>query len=502
MKNKFIPTIWTLVVLLFITSACTEDFSDMNTNPNEPTLVPPEVIFPHAMRKAIDRIHGHRSRLERLGLDGGMLWVQYFARNQYTNEGDTYNPDASMRNRNWAGFYNEALINFQKVIDFSNEAEGEYFNSNYAAVGMIMRAYVFSIVTDTWGAVPYLDALKGSKEGILAPAYTDQEAIYASMLTNLKTAVDMLDPNGPSLKGDVMFDGDIVLWQKFANSLRIRLANRQAEKKPSESQAIFAEILGNPTQYPIFTSNSDMAMLFHESRLGSNNNNAWHEIMVIGGREDWSISQTLIAAMTDEEGNPTDPRITVYAEPALAGDFAGKYSGAVNGLPEALASVYINTASRPGSYFTKEKAPFCLMSYSELLFTLAEAAFDGDYTSGPSAEEYLLMAIEASFDQYGLSMPSDYMADKGEISKELIMSEKWKALFGQGIESWTEYRRYGLLELSEPHKDAIFENDGIIPTRLRYPESEYSLNGINVETGASLNGGPDNKQTKLWWAEN
>ncbi len=147
-----------------------------------------------------------------------------------------------------------------------------------------------------------------------------------------------------------------------------------------------------------------------------------------------------------------------------------------------------------------QKAPFFIMTYSELLFTLAEAALDGDYTAGETAMTYLEMAIKASFDQYDLEMPADYM--DGKIADQnTIMTEKWKALFSQGLEAWTEYRRTGYPVLPTADPTAIFENGGQVPTRLRYPESEYSLNGANVAQGASLNGGPDDKQTKLWWAE-
>ena len=283
--------LWILSLVLGLSSVgCTEDFEELNTNPNDPTLVPPEVIFPYAVREAMDRIHGHRTRLERLGLDGGMLWVQYFARNQYTNEGDTYNPDASMRNNNWKGFYNETLINLDKVIEFTSDPENIYYNPNYSAAALIFREYVFSVVADTWGAIPYAEALQGATTGNLAPTYTSLEEIYAGFLSNLKSAADILDPAGESLNGDILFGGDITRWQKFANSLRLRLANRQAAKKPAASAAIFTEILGNPAAYPIFTGNDDFAVLLHEARLNDNNNNAWHEIMVVDGREDWSIS--------------------------------------------------------------------------------------------------------------------------------------------------------------------------------------------------------------------
>lgn len=484
-----------LLIGLLITNACSEDITELNVNPNKPTTVSASILLPGAMRDAVKRVHGHTTRLQRLGLDGGMLWVQYFARNQYTNEGDTYFTVADMMNANWLGFYTESLVNFQGIINISKE-DGVEPNANFEAVGMIARAWVFSVLTDTWGPIPYSEAVQGFTENILSPAYDSQEAIYAGILADLKTASEQLDPAGSAIAGDILFGGDIMGWKKFANSLRLRLANRQFSKKSSESAAIFNEILGNPAQYPIFESNADNAALTHEGRPS---NNPWHEIMVFSGREDWSISQTLIDVMTDGEGNATDPRITVYAEPATAGEMAGMYAGAINGLPESDASIYINGASRPGSFFMQETAPVAIMTYSELLFVLAEATAEGRYTGGLTADEYMSMAVEASFDQYDLTIPGDYL-DGLAADKSTIMTEKWKALFGQGIEAWTEMRRTGLPVLPSASPNAIFEQS-TLPTRLQYPSTEYSLNAANVAQGVSLLGGADDKLTPMWWVE-
>jgi hypothetical protein len=236
------------------------------------------------------------------------------------------------------------------------------------------------------------------------------------------------------------------------------------------------------------------------SRQTDENNNTWHEVMVFDSREDWSISTTLIDAMADAEGNATDPRLEVYAQPAQAGDRAGKYAGAPNGLPEGEAVAYFTTASRPGSYFTGETTPIPLITYAEIGFILAEAALDGDYTAGASAEEYLRRAVTADFAELGLTPPAGYL-DGLTVDKETILTEKWKGLFPQGIEAWTEYRRTGYPILPDPDPRAVMENQGQIPTRLRYPESEYSLNAANVNAAVALNGGPDNKLTQLWWAE-
>ena len=489
-----------LTILLLCLTSCDGGFEELNANPNEPEAVPPATVFPYAVREAVDRIHGHRERNQRLNLDGGMLWMQYFARNQYVNEGDTYNPAATLRNNTWDGFYTESLINLQGVIDRTGDPESRYYNTNYAAAALIVREYVYSILTDTWGAIPYDQALEGSTAGNLAPAYTPQSEVYAGMVANLKLAAEQLDPAGPAIDKDILFGSDIVQWQRFANSLRLRLANRQAAVAPAESRAVFAEIMGDPGRYPIVGSLEEAAFFVPTVRQADENNNTWHEVMVFDSREDWSISTTLIAAMADAEGNATDPRLEVYANPAQAGERVGRYAGAPNGLPEGDAVAYFTIASRPGSYFLGETTPVPLITLAEVQFILAEAALEGDYTGGRSAADYLEAAIQASFAQYGLSMPADYTAGL-PVDKRTIMTEKWKALYSQGIEAWTEYRRTGFPVLPAPDPRAVMENEGKVPTRLRYPESEYSLNSANVTAAVSMNGGPDTRLTPLWWAE-
>jgi hypothetical protein len=81
------------------------------------------------------------------------------------------------------------------------------------------------------------------------------------------------------------------------------------------------------------------------------------------------------------------------------------------------------------------------------------------------------------------------------------MEQKWVALFGQGIEAWTEWRRTGLPAFPAPDPRAVLNNDGILPTRFTYSTNEYSLNKTSVEAGVTLLGGKDDMKTKLWWVE-
>lgn len=287
------------------------------------------------------------------------------------------------------------------------------------------------------------------------------------------------------MDGDILFGGDVLRWKKFANSLRLKLANRQAAKKPAESRAIMQEILANPSAFPIFTSNAEYAALDHANVIGSRNK----MFDVFSTRSDWNISSTLVDKLLELD----DPRITAYAKPTPT----GVYAGLPNGLTDEAAATFV--ASTIGDRFLDPEAPSVLMTYSELLFVLAEAAFDGDIQG--SSESYLSQAIAASFEQNGLTMPGDYMSRLGTITKETIMTQKWIALFGQGIEAWTEYRRTGFPVMPTPHPSSIFTNNGVLPTRLEYPLTEYSLNSDNVAIGVQLLNGEDNMRTKLWWAE-
>lgn len=477
-----------LIGLVFVSvGSCTGDFDEMNTDPNSPTNISPQYLLPYAMEQSIDTYWGGTTRFQRLNIDGAMLWTQYLARNIYSNEGDSYGITPAFYTNNWTIFYNNALVNLERVI-VQSKSGGSLPNTNYEGIALVMKSWVFSILTDLYGPIPYTDAVKGTAtEPNYTPSYDTQEAVYSGILADLKAANEKLTVGGPAVSGDIVFGGDILKWKKFANSLRIKLANRQAAKKSSESRAIMSEILGNPTTYPIFISNSDNAVLKHTAVRPSNN--TWNQVMVVDGRTDWNLSKTLVDKLLALK----DSRLSVFGNPV-----GGSYSGIPNGLPDAIATTYLSSASTIGSYFVADAAPSVLMTYAELQLTLAEAAIDGDISG--SAKEYFEKGITASFAQFGAELPATYLAGLGEVTRAKILDQKWIALFGQGIEAWTEYRRTGYPVMPANDPRAVFENNGVIPTRLPYPTNEYSLNGTQVEKAAGLVG-TDNMRSKLWWAE-
>jgi Starch-binding associating with outer membrane len=484
--NKIIYLL--LFACLLTANSCTSEFDKMNTDPNNPTAIGAQYLFPYAVEKSVDRYWGGNVRFERLNLDGAMLWIQYLARNIYSNEGDNYGITPTFYNNTWKSLYNDGLLNFQRVVTESG-VDGKSPNANYEGVAMVMRSWTFSLLTDLYGAIPYSEALKGTAESpIYTPAYDSMDKVYAGILADLKLANEKLSVTGPAISGDIIYNGNILKWKKFANSLRLRLANRQAAKKSAESRAIMKEILADPAKFPIFESNADNAILANTESRPSNNE--WHEVMVIGSRTDWSMSKTIVDKLTALE----DTRLDVFATK----NKAGLYEGIPNGLPDAIATTYLSSASTLGSYFIKGSTPSVIMTYSELQLILAEAAIDGDIDG--VAADYFKKGINASFSQYALTTPAEYITKLGEVSKAKIMEQKWIALFGQGVEAWTEFRRTGMPTFSPTDPRAVFENGGTIPTRLPYPTSEYSLNKAKLDEGIKMNG-VDNMKTKLWWTE-
>jgi hypothetical protein len=477
------------LAMILTATSCTSEFDEMNVDPNNPTKISPQYLLPYALERSIDRYWGGRTRFERLNLDGAMLWMQYLSRNIYSNEGDNYGISPAMQNNNWQAFFNDGLVNFQRIITETGP-QGTAPNANYEGVALVMRSWLFSVMTDLWGAIPYNDALRGTAtEAIYTPAYDSQEKIYEALLNDLKIANEKLNSAGPAITGDIVHNGNILRWKRFANSLRLRLANRQAVKKSAESRAIMREILSDPAKYPIITANADNTVLRSTSVLPSNNE--WNQVLIQESRTDWNISSTL----ADKMNSLNDTRITVYANPV-----GGKYVGHPNGLPDAIATTYLATSSNVGSAFTRIDAPSVLMTAAEVNLILAEAVLDGDITTG-TAKGYFEAGISASFEQYGLTVPATYFAAVGAVTREKVLEQKWLALYGVGIEAWTEYRRTGFPVLPAKDPRAVFENDGVLPTRLPYPGSEYSLNKASLDKGIALNGGADNMKTKLWWVE-
>jgi hypothetical protein len=244
-----------------------------------------------------------------------------------------------------------------------------------------------------------------------------------------------------------------------------------------------------------FTSNADNALFHYQS--GAPNYSMLYFNYAVDARNDFAASNTII----DYMNSLNDPRIGEYFDPAEA---TGTFVGEVYGLTEANGAITeeADVSQRSAKVLAPDAAGI-YMTYSEVKFILAEAAERG-FGVGNASADYA-EGIRASMEYWGvdpadvtayLAQPSvDYSSAPGTY-KEKIGRQKWLALYNQGIEGWTEWRRldFGILQLPA---DAPLEGTGI-PNRLLYPVDAQTLNGPNYSAAVAAQG-PDELFTKVWW---
>lgn len=471
---------------LFLLPSCTEDFVDKNTDPNAITDVTSDLLLPGIMRTAVNQMIDQSWGI-------GNIVIQHTAKIQFVSE-DRYT--WGDRSGLWENMYNN-LRNVQLLLELSEKNNAK----NYKAVTLILKAWMYSILTDAYGDIPYSEATSGLN-GILQPKYDTQESIYAGILNDLKTANDLLGP-GETLVGDLVYNGDITKWKKLANSLRLRYLMRISGKK--DVKADMAAILSNPAATPIFTSNSDNGIMRY---LTSAPNQFPLYTTRSGSFDEFRLSKNL----GDKLIAYGDPRIATFAQPtdASAGTTPA-YVGVPNGLNEVSALAYNggpNNVSRVGDLFYKgsiterglKVAKGYIMGYPELQFILAEASKKGLITTATSTQQYYEKGVEAAFQFVDVTLPADYLTRDGIAYDEasaltLIGTQKWISLFFTGLEAWFDWRRTNIPVINAGVDNV---NSGKVPVRFAYPLSEQTLNPTRLKEAVARQG-VDDYNTKVWW---
>lgn len=484
--KRYAPVIVMTVVLV---SACTSDFEEINKNPNGPVEIPSYLHLPSIMEATADLTYSTFN-----GGDMGETWVQHWAKVQYNDE-ERYSPRVTSINDWWDLLYARPLNDARKMKEFARKEN----NSQVVGVALIWESYLFSLLTDTFGDIPFTEALK-AEQGITLPKYDKQEVIYPALIDSLESAATYLGSEGTiGATQDIMYGGDTGKWLKFANSLRVRLLMRMSAKTD-----VSAELQSLVNGGNLFSSNADNAQLVYTAQ-NPNANPIWNTI-VFSTRLEWKINETLVTTM---EGL-NDPRLPVYAQPNTSGEIRG----AAPGLEEPTTKGYDYANTSPiGKYFLQPNTPAIFMDFTELNFLLAEAAKKGFISGGDvTAEDYYNAGITASFNTYNnveiegstiVISPANYLlspavAYDATDALEQINTQKWIALYTQGVEAWTEWRRTKLPALS-PAINPIGITE--IPSRYYYPSKEQSLNATNYNAAVSGMSGPDALTTKVWWMQ-
>ncbi len=461
--------------VLVALGGCDDGLTGVNRNPNAPTNVEARYLLPNAITGAVGSTLGSN-----LHMDVTALWAQHYAESQYSTE-DSYNISDSKIQGIWNGFYSGPLEDLHLIVQQGEEQD----KPNFVAVAKIFQAWTMSIVTDLWGDVPYSEALRGREDGgTTTPIFDTQQSIYDALLADLAAAPGMMDPSGSVIEaGDLIYGGDLDHWAQFANSLRMRLAMHLSEVDANKAKQEFAAAYAAGG----FTSNADNAQLTYPG------DGTWdYPIFAYErDRDDHAVSATMV----DTLKSLSDPRLPLYAK----ANVYGTYAGAPNGYDDV--PFRHDSVSRIGAPFTSATTPAVIMSYAEVLFLEAEAAERG-WISEDAGELYAA-AITANMEWNGVPQgdidaylgQADVAYKGGADGLRQIALQKWIALYGNGPEAYTEWRRTGYPEL-HAGPDAL--NGGVIPVRLPYPSVEQALNGANLSAAISNQGGAS-LNDPVWW---
>lgn len=487
MKNILKYT--SLLMVLLLLASC-EDYLDVNTDPNNPTSVTPDLILPDGQHRTALIIQNDR-RINHIGNMMMYNWSQSDGYDWYSNE-FKYDVTSTFYRYIFLYSYTSPLKQYQLLSQLEGDA-----NANYRAIGMIMKAYHFQLLVDFYGDVPYFEALL--RKDNATPVYDNAQTIYNDLIVQLTNAIDEIKnaeaPVGPD-EDDTMFGGDMDEWIKFANTLKLRILVRESDVTDVSSDIadIVAEgsgfITGDVLINPGYLQEEDKQNVFW-------NDFGW----------DASGTQTLTSKATcatdyvlEYLASTNDPRISyIYEEPETG------HLGVPQGLLDYDTPV-------PDAYMpdlVSNIGPGILQGYDmgANIFTLAEsyllqaeAALKG--LLGGNAKDYYEAGIQASFDYLGTPDASTYYSQavplvgwnsSGGQELEAIITQKWIAVNGITAEqSWFDYSRTGFpsdlpisLLASTPDR----------PVRLYYPSAEYSANGENVPTQ------PDAFTDKIFWAQ-
>ncbi len=508
-KRMNLIKIWVFSLLFTcVATACTEDFDEINVSPTavQEDRIDEDLLFTRSLVYGALR-YTEFQRAQHLYANH---YIQYYATSVDRFQTDRYITRNDWLTDYWTAAYADFGMQVQQVINITAKNENK-INKN--AIARIWKVFIMHRITDLWGDVPYFEAFSGD----ITPAYDRQELIYQDMLKELEEAVDDFD-NTKTLNfsnADVLYQGDVNRWIKFANSLRLRLAMRISKVSPALAESHVRSVLADGR---LIDANEESAAMPYGRDFGNADENI-QPMGIIRSFNEYRASNTLVDFLQDNN----DPRLPLYIEAV-----DNEYIGLQNGLnPEQVNAIEPDDYSKESLIVSNLYAPSVLLSYAEVLFLKAEASLYG-WSEGSAQQLYeegvtasinywedvyqdllvripatevaslpVIVITEAEIDAYLMEPDIAYNAS---TALEQIITQKWLANINQGFESYADYRRTGFPELNPiPNIDGLSETgSSAVPSRLRYPAEEQSLNRISYEEALRMQG-PDLPTTHVWW---
>lgn len=521
-----------MVLITLTLGSCIPD--SLNDNPNASTNLDPNLqLTTVQLLPSNDAEAWHRYLI----YPGGFMnqWANDWALVTY---GGSAAKNDSYFSQLWISTYPSVIT---EVVDLVERTRGVSDQINIHAAGKVLKVQNFLRLTDYYGDIPYFDAGMAYYTGVFKPKYDTQKEIYDDFFKELKEAVTMFDDSKPRLTADLYYDGNIDRWKRFANSLRLRIAMRLIKVDPAKAKAEAEDAVKSG----VFTSNDDICFVKHEriqTTDPSGGNGLANRLLADNKSSTFRLTKELIGTMEDLK----DPRIRFYAgsyiEDATRSEItdqllahygsykkftlgAQHYSYDANVAPETNPiNVTVNGATvsvaalhqfmQPSKLICDPGAPYVHLSYAEVEFLLAEAAYRG-YNVGGTAATHFESGLRAAVNQwrtvFGASLDNlDSMletfvtSNKLQSGKELdqINTQLWILHFMDPFETWSNWRRTGLPAEQTKffnYRPASNESGGQTPRRIQYPISEQGNNPEGYKEAVDRMGGKDDWMNRIWW---
>lgn len=517
-----------IIIFLFGVWGC-QDFLDINEDPNNPTETTPALLLPSIELNIVNSVG--------MGTSGLSSYLSvYMHQTTRRSTFDAYNSNGTdfAVQAAWSQFYSQALQDIEELLIIS-EADG---SPHYYGVGLILKAFSYSILVDVWGDVPFMEA--NDFPAILYPTLSSDDQIYDQVLEMLDTGIDSIavesSLQSPNTE-DVIYAGDLDNWRKFANTLKLKLLNQM--RLSADVSAQITELLAEDDL--IGDQDEDFELEYGTSQSPENRHPGFIADYTATRRINY-ISIWFYEILTGQNANIynsiQDPRLPYYFFNQLDGndpenppeyqdgDFLSIYFGS-SGPNQAgqqdnsqtLVGLYPyggaydddgggSADQNSGSGAVAQR----ILTYTDRLFIEAELALAGTISADDSAKFH--QAVSAAFDKLqeivdyenGIGSQSVPDPDEDDVTDyingvvalydqasderklEMIMTQKWIASFGYAVDTYNDYRRTGYPVLYNPDTDNLpFTNSlGPYPSSLPYPQREIELNSLNISQKVDL----------------
>lgn len=519
--RKYSYKLFSLSILLTVATACTKDFEGLNQDSkNYPQKDLSKdaneggYLLPTMMNFIISTLTSEQTQ-QNLQAESYANYLE-----APSNFIGNVNPTTYVTRGIWPGSYNLSTANVMNNWLEMKKKDIETKYPDLYGIGLIIKVAAGHRLVDTFGPYPYTTYGSSAE-----PKWDSPQEAYVAFFNDLDIAVAALlaseaatpDIDQARFKrwDRSLFKGEYTKWIKLANTLRLRLAMRIS--------VVDADLAKTQAEKAVLAANGGVLEDADGSFAVPSAAKNPHFIM----SNEWSDTRVSAAVITYLQGFG-DPRLPAYALPATDPLVAGTYRGIRPGVERPTKDVYVNYSK----YNVQETTPMKIVDVAESYFLRAEGVLRGWNMGGGTAQSFYENGIRTSIKANGVTGADAYLQSTStqlayvdpkradynspplsdvtvkwdealgfEKKLEKIITQKWIAMFPEGTEGWSEFRRTGypkLYSIMAPQNPLL--PLGTFIKRLTYPVTvaSSSQKSYDEAVGAYL-GGKDDENVKFYW---